>query len=107
VTGNAQYNQALLLISQQVKNGQTLNQAFKNTQLFSNRAVQMIYIGEESGRLDEMLQKLSDYFEGQVDNKIENLTHLLEPALMIFLSGVVGTLVVAMYLPIFRLGTVL
>ena len=67
----------------------------------------MVCIGEESGHLDKMLQKLAEYFAEQVDHKVQNLTQLLEPALMIFLSVVVGTLVIAMYLPIFRLGSVL
>ncbi len=107
VTGNSLYTHAFTNICQQVKNGQALNLCFKNTKLFPERAIQMIAIGEESGRLDEMLQKLSNYFEEQVDYKVEGLSQLLEPALMVFLSFIVGTLVIAMYLPIFRLGSVL
>jgi len=107
VAGNSLYSQAFISVCQQVKSGQTLNVSFKNTRLFPERAIQMICIGEESGRLDYMLQKLSDYFEVQVDYKVENLSQLLEPALMVFLCLIVGTLVIAMYLPIFRLGAVL
>ena len=107
VAGNHVYTQAFSNIGQCVKNGQTLSRAFKNTQSFPERVIQMITVGEESGRLDEMLQKLSDYFAEQVDYKVANLSQLLEPALMIFLCLIVGTLVIAMYLPIFRLGAVL
>jgi type IV pilus assembly protein PilC len=107
VTGNSFYTEAFKHICQQVKNGQTLNLCFKNTKLFPQRVIQMIAIGEESGRLDDMLQKLSNYFEEQVDYKVDGLSQLLEPALMVFLCVIVGTLVIAMYLPIFRLGSVL
>lgn len=106
VAGNSVYKKAFLDICGQVKNGQVLNVCFQKEELFPNRVMQMITIGEESGRLDEMTQKLGDYFEEQVDYKVENLSQLLEPLLMLVLCFVVGVIVVAMYLPVFRLGSV-
>lgn len=107
VVGNSVYIDGINNICRQIKNGQTLHMALKNTQIFPTRAIQMVCIGEESGHLEQMLKKLAVYFSDQVDDKVQNLTQLLEPALMIFLSVLVGTLVIAMYLPIFRLGSVL
>jgi type IV pilus assembly protein PilC len=107
IAGHSLYQQNFNYIGQQIKNGKTLYFSFQSTQKFPQRAIQMIRIGEESGRLDDMLQKLGEYFENQVDYKVQNLSQLLEPALMIFLCLIIGTLVIAMYLPIFRLGTVL
>lgn len=104
---NHVYQQAFVGIAQSVINGQSLQVSLKKTALFPPRVVQMLSIGEESGRLDYMLGKIADYFEGQVDYKVQNLSQLLEPALMIFLCVVVGGLVIAMYLPIFRLGSVI
>lgn len=107
MASNSLYTQGFHTVCQQIKNGQTLHKALQNTQLFPSRVIQMVSIGEESGRLDEMLQKLADFFAERLDDKVENLSQLLEPALMIFLCVLVGTLVVAMYLPIFRLSAVL
>lgn len=104
---NSIYAQGFNTIGSQIKNGQTLSVSMKNTSLFPERIIRMVYIGEESGHLEKMLQKLAEYFAEQVDYKVQNLTQLLEPVLMVFLSLVVGTFVIAMYLPIFRLGSVL
>ena len=81
-------------------------EALRNTGLFPNMVVQMVTIGEESGALDDMLDKVADFYEEEVDNMVDSLSSLLEPMIMAFLGVVVGGLVVAMYLPIFQLGAV-
>jgi type IV pilus assembly protein PilC len=76
------------------------------TKVFPNMVVQMTSIGEESGALDEMLGKAASYYEDEVDNAVDNMTALLEPAIMVFLGVVIGGLIIAMYLPIFEMGNV-
>ena len=76
------------------------------TGLFPNMVVQMVSIGEESGALDEMLHKAANHYEDAVDNSVDNLTSLMEPMIMSFLGVVIGGLVIAMYLPIFQMGSV-
>ena len=76
----------------------------RTTNVFPSLAVQMAGIGEESGNLDGMLEKVADYYEAEVDNKVDNLTTLLEPMIMAVLGVLVGGLIIAMYLPIFQLG---
>jgi type IV pilus assembly protein PilC len=78
----------------------------QTTQLFPNMMVQMTRIGEESGRLEEMLAKVADYYEAQVDALVDTLAKQIEPLIMAVLGGIVGSLVIAMYLPIFKLGAV-
>jgi type IV pilus assembly protein PilC len=75
-----------------------------DVELFPNMVVQMVAIGEESGSLDAMLAKVAEFYESEVDDAVDNMTALLEPLIMVFLGGIVGTLVIAMYLPIFKLG---
>jgi type IV pilus assembly protein PilC len=77
------------------------------TELFPNMVVQMVAVGEESGSLDEMAAKVADFYEAEVDAAVDNLSSLLEPAIMAILGVLVGGLVVAMYLPIFKLGAVI
>jgi type IV pilus assembly protein PilC len=77
-----------------------------STQLFPNMVLQMVQIGEESGSLDAMLTKIADFYEREVDDAVSALSSLLEPIIIVFLGVVVGGLVVAMYLPIFKLGAV-
>ena len=79
----------------------------RTTGLFPNMVVQMVAIGEESGSLDTMLGKIADFYEEEVDNMVDGLSSLMEPMIMAFLGIVVGGLVVAMYLPIFKLGSVI
>jgi type IV pilus assembly protein PilC len=79
----------------------------ENTDLFPNMVVQMIAVGEESGSLDEMSSKVADFYEEDVDNAVDNLSSLLEPMIMSILGVLVGGLVVAMYLPIFKMGSVI
>jgi type IV pilus assembly protein PilC len=84
--------------------GQQLNFAMRQTTLFNDMVIQMIAIGEESGSLGSMLAKVADYYEEELDNTISALTTLIEPLVMVILAVIVGSLVVAMYLPIFKLG---
>ena len=78
----------------------------QNKALFPNMLIQMVGIGEESGALDEMLSKVADYYEAEVDDAVDNLTALMEPLIMSFLAVVIGGLVIAMYLPVFKMGEV-
>ncbi len=105
-TGNALYQEGTLRIRDDTASGTQLQQAMRNTGLFPNMVVQMVTIGEESGALDDMLDKVADFYEEEVDNAVDSLSSLLEPMIMTFLGVVVGGLVVAMYLPIFQLGAV-
>jgi type IV pilus assembly protein PilC len=91
----------------EVSTGQRLQQAMENTGLFPNMVIQMIAVGEESGSLDEMSSKVADFYEEDVDNAVDNLSSLLEPMIMAILGVLVGGLVVAMYLPIFKMGSVI
>jgi type IV pilus assembly protein PilC len=79
----------------------------ENTDLFPNMVIQMIAVGEESGSLDSMSSKVADFYEEDVDNAVDNLSSLLEPMIMAILGVLVGGLVVAMYLPIFKMGSVI
>ncbi len=105
-TGNVVYSDALLHIRDEVATGHQLQASMRETNLFPNMVIQMVAIGEESGSLDTMLAKVADFFEEEVDNAVDALSSLIEPLIMIFLGVVVGGLVIAMYLPIFKLGSV-
>ncbi len=104
--GNAIYEVGVYKIRDEVATGTQLNQAIRATKLFPSMLIQMTTIGEESGALDEMLDKVANYFEEQVDNMVDGLTALLEPIIMSVLGVLVGGLMIAMYLPIFQLGQV-
>ncbi len=103
-TGNIVYTDAVLQMRDNVATGQQLQLAMSQTGLFPNMVVQMVAIGEESGALDTMLSKVADFFEAEVDDAVDNLSALLEPLIMAVLGVLVGGLVVAMYLPIFKMG---
>ncbi len=105
-TGNIVYGETVLRMREEVATGQQLQQAMRQANLFPNMVVQMVAIGEESGSMDSMLEKVADFYEEEVDNAVDNMSSLLEPLIMAFLGVVVGGLVVAMYLPIFKLGAV-
>lgn len=105
-TGNIVYETGVLQIRDEVATGQRLQIAMENTNLFPNMVVQMIAVGEESGSLDAMSGKVADFYEADVDDAVDNLSSLLEPMIMAILGVLVGGLVVAMYLPIFKLGAV-
>ena len=106
-TGNIVYEQAVLRMRDEVATGQRLQRAMENTGLFPNMVVQMIAVGEESGSLDEMASKVADFYELEVDTAVDALSSLLEPLIMAILGVLVGGLVIAMYLPIFKLGAVI
>jgi len=103
-TGNAVYEDATLQIKEDTSKGVQLHVAMATTQEFPTMVVQMAKIGEESGRLEEMLDKVADYFEEQVDDLVDTLSKQMEPMIMAVLGVLVGGLVIAMYLPIFKLG---
>ena len=105
-TGNIIYEKATLEIRDNVATGLQLNQAMRSTDKFPSMMLQMTAIGEESGSLDEMLDKVANYHEGIVDDMVDNLTSLMEPMIMAVLGVLVGGLLIAMYLPIFQLGNV-
>ncbi|WP_045225534.1 type II secretion system F family protein [Methyloterricola oryzae] len=105
-TGNIVYGTAVLQMRDEVSTGHQLQMTMRQTNLFPNMVIQMVAIGEESGSIDSMLSKVADFFEEEVDNAVDSLSSLLEPMIMAFLGVVVGGLVIAMYLPIFKLGSV-
>lgn len=103
--GNAPFKQAIEHMRHDVSTGMQLNQSMTRSGLFPGMAIQMTAIGEESGTLDHMLDKVASHYETDVDNQVDNLTSLMEPLLMVILGGIVGALVIAMYLPVFQLGS--
>jgi len=105
-TGNVVYRNAVNKIKDDVSSGTQLNFSMKASGVFPAMAVQMTSIGEESGALDTMLEKVATYYEDEVDNAVDGLTSLLEPLIMAVLGVLVGGLIIAMYLPIFQLGSV-
>jgi type IV pilus assembly protein PilC len=105
-TGNIIYADAVLKMREEVATGMQLQMSMRQANLFPNMVVQMVAIGEESGSLDNMLGKVADFYEEEVDNMVDALSSLLEPVILAFLGIVVGSLVIAMYLPIFKLGAV-
>lgn len=105
-TGNIVYANAVLQMREQVATGIQLQQAMKNAGLFPHMVVQMVAIGEEAGSVETMLGKVADFYEEEVDNAVDSLASLIEPLIMAVLGVLVGGLIIAMYLPIFKLGTV-
>ncbi len=104
--GNVVYEGAVLRMRDEVATGQRLQRAMENTNLFPNMVNQMIAVGEESGSLDAMSAKVADFYEEEVDNAVDSMSSLLEPLIMAILGVLVGGLVIAMYLPIFKMGAV-
>lgn len=105
-SGNSVFKTAIDKIKSDVSSGMQLNFSMRATNIFPTLAIQLTAIGEESGALDEMLEKVASYYEAEVDNMVDSLTSLMEPLIMSVLGVVVGGLVIAMYLPIFKLGSV-
>jgi len=105
-TGNIVYSNAVLTMREEVATGQSLQLSMRQRNLFPHMVIQMTAIGEESGALDGMLAKVADFYEEEVDNAVDALSSLLEPLIMVVIGGLVGSLVVAMYLPIFKLAAV-
>lgn len=106
-TGNAVYRDAVLYVKNEVSSGTQLQTAMRQTGAFPVLAIQLTSIGEESGNLDEMLGKVADHYEAEVDDMVDNLTALMEPIIMAVLGVLVGGLIIAMYLPIFQMGQVI
>jgi len=105
-TGSAVYEKAVLEMRDDVATGQSLQVTMRQQGLFPHMLIQMVSIGEESGALDDMLSKVADFYEEEVDNAVDALSSLLEPLIMVILGTLVGGLVVALYLPIFQLGSI-
>jgi type IV pilus assembly protein PilC len=103
-TGNVVYGDAVLRMREDVATGQSLQLSMKQRNLFPNMVIQMVSIGEESGSLDDMLLKVADFYEEQVDNAVDAMSSLLEPLIMVILGTLIGGLVIAMYMPIFSMG---
>eukprot|EP01034_Spumella_vulgaris_P030045 gene30044-37196_t len=105
-SGNIVYLEATRRIQKEVSTGTSLTVAMQNADVFPNMVTQMVSIGEESGSLDAMLAKVADFFEDEVDEAVASLSSLMEPLIMVILGVLIGGLVIAMYLPIFKLGSV-
>jgi type IV pilus assembly protein PilC len=103
-SGNYVYEEATQRIKSDVATGTSLTTAMQGTDVFPNMVIQMTAIGEESGALDSMLNKVADFYEGEVDDAVESISSLIEPMIMVVLGVLIGGLVIAMYLPIFKLG---
>lgn len=104
-TGSVVYSEAILKMREQVATGQSLQLSMRQAEVFPHLVIQMAAIGEEAGSLDNMLAKVADFFEEEVDNAVDALSSLLEPMIMVVIGGLVGSLVVAMYLPIFKMAS--
>lgn len=104
--GNALYRDSIFRIRDEVSTGMTMHSCLRSQGIYPAMMIQMTAIGEESGSLDEMLDKVAEYYEDEVDNMVDNLTTLLEPMIMAVLGILVGGLMIAMYLPIFQIGQV-
>ena len=104
--GNAVFREAILEVRAEVTSGMQMNLAMRNCSIFPDMVIQMVAIGEESGSVDDMLSKVANVYEAEVDNAVDNLTALLEPMIMAVLGVVIGGLIIAMYLPIFEIGKV-
>jgi type IV pilus assembly protein PilC len=102
--GNFVYAQATRQIKQEVSTGTALTIAMQNSSVFPTMVVQMVSIGEETGSLDAMLGKVADFYEQEVDDAVEALSSLMEPMIMVVLGTLIGGMVIAMYLPIFKMG---
>jgi type IV pilus assembly protein PilC len=105
-SGNAVFRDAILEVKAEVSSGMQMNLAMRNCKIFPDMVIQMVAIGEESGAVDDMLSKVANVYEQQVDDAVDGLTALLEPMIMAVLGVVIGGLIIAMYLPIFEIGKV-
>jgi len=103
-TGNIVYSNAVLRMREDVATGQSLQLTMKQQEIFPHMVIQMVAIGEESGSLEDMLSKVADFYEEEVDNMVDALSSLLEPVIMVVLGTLIGGLIVAMYLPIFHMA---
>jgi type IV pilus assembly protein PilC len=105
-SGNVVVEDALMKTRQSISEGQSIAEPLSASGVFPPMVVQMIAVGEATGALDSMLNKIADFYDDEVDAAVEAMTSLLEPVMMVFLGGIVGGMIVAMYLPIFKLASV-
>jgi len=101
--GNVIFEQAILKIRKEVEAGKTMTQPMEDSGMFPTMVIQMINVGEQTGELDNMMERVAQFYEDEVDQSVANLMHLMEPLLLVFLGVTIGTIVVAMYLPMFTL----
>ncbi len=106
-TGNSVFDKAALKIREDVAVGHSLQMSMQQVNVFPNMVIQMASIGEEAGSLDEMLVKVAEAYEEEVNNSVDALSSLLEPLIIVFIGVIVGTMVIAMYLPIFKMAAVI
>jgi len=104
-TGNRVYTLGVMEVRNEISTGKSLALAMEETKLFPNMMLQMVSSGEESGELEVMLDKVADFFEAEVDDAVESLASIIEPLMIVLLGGIIGTMVLAMYMPIFKLGS--
>jgi len=105
--GNVIVEEAIMYSRLKISEGKNMAQPLMETNVFPPMVVQMVGVGEQTGALDAMLNKIADFYEDEVDNAVANLTSLMEPMVILVLGGLIGGLVISMYLPIFKLGSVL
>jgi len=106
-TGNRVYEKGVIDVKNEISTGRSLAVAMEETKLFPNMMLQMVSSGEESGELEVMLNKVADFYESEVDDAVESLSSIIEPLMIVILGGIIGTMVLAMYMPIFQLGNVI
>ncbi len=106
-SGNKVIEEAVFRVADAIAEGRPISEPLEETGVFPNMVVQMINVGESVGALDAMLEKIADFYDEEVDQAVENLTSMIEPFMMVFLGGLIGGIVVAMYLPIFKLSSVM
>ena len=105
-SGNMIIERAVIRVAESIAEGRPIAEPLEESGVFPNMVVQMIHVGESVGALDTMLEKIADFYDEEVDQAVENLTAMIEPFMMVFLGGMIGGLVVAMYLPIFKIASV-
>ena len=103
-SGNRKIEHAIRYVKERISEGRTMAEPLEEAKIFPSMVVQMIAVGESTGAMDTMLNKIADFYEEEVDVAVENLTSLLEPIMMVFIGGIVGGLLIAMYLPIFTVA---
>jgi type IV pilus assembly protein PilC len=102
-SGNAVVEDAIMAVRKAVEEGKTISEPLAETKVFPPMVVQMINVGEQTGALDQMLSKIADFYEEEVDTAVQGLMKLIEPLLITFLGGVIGTIVTAMYMPMYTI----
>jgi len=107
IAGNVVIQENLLSIREDVASGSSVAEPLRKSEIFPSMVAHMVSVGEKTGRLDEMLEKTADYYEAEVDNTVNNLSTLIEPIIIVVLGVIIGFIVIAMYLPIFKLGEVI